>query len=223
MALEPNSPRLVFFGIGSEYAHEMMEVARRAGVEVAAWVDNMPEPGEFAGLAPVVRVEDLDAGLKQLPVLVPLVTPGHRKALDESLASLGFGAGGVLVDPTAIVASSVESGPGLQVNAAVVVGANSRFGHNVLVNRSVSIGHDARVGDYVSFGPGCLLCGSCHIDAGAFIGGGATIAPRVSVGRNAIVGAGAVVVKDVPPHTVVAGNPARVIREACAGYNDVSV
>jgi acetyltransferase-like isoleucine patch superfamily enzyme len=36
---------------------------------------------------------------------------------------------------------------------------------------------------------------------------------RVTIGENAIVGAGSVVTKDVPPHTIVAGNPARVRRQ----------
>jgi acetyltransferase-like isoleucine patch superfamily enzyme len=44
------------------------------------------------------------------------------------------------------------------------------------------------------------------------IGVGVTILPGVTIGPNAIVGAGSVVVKDVPPNSVAAGNPARVIR-----------
>ncbi|CAN5771158.1 sugar O-acetyltransferase [soil metagenome] len=47
---------------------------------------------------------------------------------------------------------------------------------------------------------------------GAWIGGGAIVLPGISIGRDAIVGAGAVVTRDVEPGTVVAGNPARVIR-----------
>jgi acetyltransferase-like isoleucine patch superfamily enzyme len=50
------------------------------------------------------------------------------------------------------------------------------------------------------------------IKKGASIGSGATILARVTVGENAIVGAGSVVTKDVPPNTIVAGNPARVLR-----------
>lgn len=46
-----------------------------------------------------------------------------------------------------------------------------------------------------------------------WIGGGAIVLPGVTIGDDAIVGAGAVVTKDVPARTVVAGNPARVIRE----------
>lgn len=50
------------------------------------------------------------------------------------------------------------------------------------------------------------------IKQGASIGSGATILCNVTVGKNAIVGAGSVVTKDVPDNTIVAGNPARVLR-----------
>jgi len=47
---------------------------------------------------------------------------------------------------------------------------------------------------------------------GASIGSGATILANLSIGENAIVGAGSVVTKDVPANTIVAGNPAKVLR-----------
>lgn len=50
------------------------------------------------------------------------------------------------------------------------------------------------------------------IRKGASIGSGATILSNTCVGENAIVGAGSVITKDVPPNTIVAGNPARVLR-----------
>jgi acetyltransferase-like isoleucine patch superfamily enzyme len=50
------------------------------------------------------------------------------------------------------------------------------------------------------------------IKKGASIGSGATILANLCVGENAIVGAGAVVTKDVPPNTIVAGNPAKLFR-----------
>src|SRR6516165_9176756 len=49
------------------------------------------------------------------------------------------------------------------------------------------------------------------VKRGASVGSGSTILSRVVIGENAIVGAGSVVTRDVPPNTIVAGNPARVL------------
>jgi acetyltransferase-like isoleucine patch superfamily enzyme len=50
------------------------------------------------------------------------------------------------------------------------------------------------------------------VKKGASIGSGATILSNISIGENAIVGAGSVVTKDVPPNSIVAGNPAKFLR-----------
>jgi len=51
------------------------------------------------------------------------------------------------------------------------------------------------------------------VKRGASIGSNATILCGLTIGEGAIVGAGAVVTRDVPPHTIVVGNPARIIRQ----------
>lgn len=51
-----------------------------------------------------------------------------------------------------------------------------------------------------------------HICRSVWIGAGATILPGITIGENAVVGAGSVVTHDVEPNTIVAGNPAKLIR-----------
>jgi acetyltransferase-like isoleucine patch superfamily enzyme len=60
------------------------------------------------------------------------------------------------------------------------------------------------------------------IGDGAWIGAGAIILDGVRVGRNVVVGAGAVVTRDVPPCSLVTGNPARVVRDLRAEPIDLS-
>lgn len=55
--------------------------------------------------------------------------------------------------------------------------------------------------------------GKIIIGKNVFIGVGAIILRNVTIGENSIVGAGSVVVKDVPANVVVAGNPAKVVKE----------
>jgi acetyltransferase-like isoleucine patch superfamily enzyme len=55
-------------------------------------------------------------------------------------------------------------------------------------------------------------CQKTLVKNGASIGSGATILGGITIGENAVIGAGSVVTRDVPPHAVVAGNPARILK-----------
>ena len=58
-----------------------------------------------------------------------------------------------------------------------------------------------------------LKCKSVRVCKNAWIGANVTIMPGVTVGESAVIAGGAVVTKDVPPNTVVGGNPAKVIKQ----------
>lgn len=110
-------------------------------------------------------------------------------------------------------------------------GENIRVGRNVFINQNCTMydlgGID--IADDVMVGPNVNIITSGHpvepsqrrafvtakpivIERNVWIAAGATIIGGVTVGENAVVAAGAVVTKDVPPNTLVGGNPARVIR-----------
>jgi maltose O-acetyltransferase len=113
-----------------------------------------------------------------------------------------------------------------------VYGENIYLGEYVFLNFLCTILDcgEVRLGNHVMVGPGVQLYTAAHalqaearnqgwevakpitVEDNVWIGGSAILLPGVRVGRNAVVGAGAVVTRDVPANTVVAGNPARVIR-----------
>ncbi|MDE6562553.1 MAG: galactoside O-acetyltransferase [Muribaculaceae bacterium] len=67
-----------------------------------------------------------------------------------------------------------------------------------------------------------ITCKPVHIGKNAWIGAGATILPGVTVGDNAVVGAASVVTKDVEANTIVAGNPAKLIKVIPPKLEDIS-
>jgi len=87
---------------------------------------------------------------------------------------------------------------GLVLNSKVELGANVTLNHNTTIGNKTTIqGEDLgspKIGDNVTVGPNSVIIGP------------------ITIGDNVIIGAGSVVVKDVPSNSIVAGNPARVIK-----------
>lgn len=211
--------RIFLYGIASSYSYECVEIALRSGLFLEGYIHNQNNDDYPSDLKPLYKLDQISECDRDIPIVIPLITPGFRKQLEIEIQNSGFKSFFNLIHPSAIIAGSVRWKDGFNVNAGVVIGANTIIGKQVLVNRSVSIGHDVQIEDYATLGPGCVLGGHTQICAGAFIGINATILPKVIVGANSVVGGGAVVTKDVPNNTVVAGNPAIIIKTGIAGYN----
>lgn len=121
---------------------------------------------------------------------------------------------------------------GIHGNFTVIHPQNVTIGNCCGINNDVFIlgHHKIEIESYVVLSARCMLIdsgldknkfksekfprhvsGPIKIEEGAWIGAGAMILANVTVGRKAIVGAGAIVTKNVPPFSIVAGNPAKVI------------
>lgn len=117
------------------------------------------------------------------------------------------------VDPRAVVAPSAQLGDGLTIMAGAIINAAAWLGDNVIVNTGAIVEHDCIIGHHVHIATGARLAGAVSVGNHSHIGVGATIRQEIRIGENVVVGAGAVVVKDVPDGVVVAGVPAKFLRE----------
>ena len=125
------------------------------------------------------------------------------------------------------IGNNVKIGAFVEIQKNAFVGNNCKISSHTFICEGVTIEDNVCVGHNVTFindlyprattENGELQtdddwdCIPTLIKRGASIGSSVTLLCGVTIGENALVGAGSVVTKDVPPNTVVAGNPARVL------------
>ena len=137
----------------------------------------------------------------------------RRRLLMELLGGIG---------PDAVIRPPLQMDYGYRTT----IGARTFINVNAVILDVAEV----RIGDDCQIGPNVQLLTPTHpldpeerrnrweaaepisIEDNVWLGGGVIVLPGVTIGRDAVVGAGAVVTKDVPPRTLVVGNPARVIR-----------
>ena len=116
----------------------------------------------------------------------------------------------VVVGRGSLVENDTTIGSGTRIQAEAYITAYSTLEEDVFIAPCVVTTNDNFMGRTER--RKALMKGPT-IRRGARVGGGAILCPGIEVGEEGFVGAGAVVTKDVPPRTLVVGNPARVLRE----------
>jgi sugar O-acyltransferase (sialic acid O-acetyltransferase NeuD family) len=217
-ALSVAGMEIVFWGATGQ-AKVLRELIAQEGLRLVAVFDNSELLAPFSDV-PLYHGRDGFAAWRasrtgELPrSLVAIGGARGRDRIELQRFLAGHGVfPHVAVHRTAFVAGNARLGVGSQVLAHAAVCVEAQLGEACIVNTSATVDHECILGDGVHVCPGAHLAGCVRVGDFAMIGTGASVLPRMSIGSGAIVGAGAVVIHDVPQWTVVAGNPARVVRE----------
>jgi maltose O-acetyltransferase len=162
---------------------------------------------------------DLQAELQRVKQLLRLYNlaeamPERQTLLQQLLGGIGQHS---IIEPPFFCSygRNIHLGDHTYLNFLCTIFDNNevRIGHHVMIGPSVGIYTAAHPVEAEPRIQGWEVAKPILIEDHVWLGGGAILLPGVSIGRNAVVGAGAVVTRSVPANTLVAGNPARVIRE----------
>jgi sugar O-acyltransferase (sialic acid O-acetyltransferase NeuD family) len=202
---------LIILGTGV-HAQEMVEIVERVNRETPVWnllgliTSEEARVGQTLNGARVLGMPDdlrryPRAGL--VPSLVDLKAMGDIPA--DRLVSL--------VDPSTFISRSAVIGRGCVFYPNCFVGLNAKVDDLVFVMTGSVINHDDEIGTWTAVTTGVKLAGSVKVEPDCYLGQACTVRQLLTIGRNSLIGMGAVVVKDVEPYSVMAGNPARKIRD----------
>lgn len=124
------------------------------------------------------------------------------------------------IEPGAIIRDQVEIGNNVVVMMNATINIGAVVGEGTMIDMNTVLGGRATIGKNCHIGAGAVIAGVIEppsatpviVEDNVVIGANAVVLEGVRVGYGSVVAAGAVVIDDVPPHSVVAGIPARVIK-----------
>lgn len=125
------------------------------------------------------------------------------------------------IEPGAVIREQVEIGDRAVIMMGAIINIGAVIGEGSMIDMGAILGGRATVGKNCHIGAGAVLAGviepasaePVRIGDGTLVGANAVVIEGVQVGKNCVVAAGAVVIEDVPDNMVVAGCPARIIKE----------
>lgn len=204
---------VIILGAGG-HAKVLIEALLQSDILIAGIVDPDPKlvDAEILGV-PVLGGDDVvdefpPSEIQLVNGLGSVGLPVNRQQLFERFKDMGYKFATV-VHPSAVLASDVVLGEGVQVMAGAVVQPGCCIGTNSIINTRASVDHDCIIGDHVHIAPGVTMSGSIKIGSDSHIGTGATLIQGISIGSGCLLAAGAVVTKDIADGAMVRGVPAR--------------
>lgn len=183
--------------------------------EILGFADDDPaRAGDSMGRHRVLGTRDV---LQDYPDAHVLAVPGRPDNYWNRLKLIGeLGIDeerfATLIHPASSVGSQCTVSPNSVVMAGVVLTASVHLKSHVGILPNSVISHDVIVGEGTLIGACVVIAGGVHVGECCYIGSGSRILQDVIIGDAALVGLGSTILHSVPPRTVVAGNPGKLLR-----------
>ena len=204
---------IIILGTGVHGA-EMAHIVERINRENPTWTllghiaPKATDKKEFAGRHILGSVENMEELLSLHPDAALIADNEFPKTVPVPMARWA-----TIIDPGCYIHPTARIGRGCVIYPHCFVGLNAVLGDRVFMLSGCTINHDDVLEDNVVAASGVTLAGCVHVEAGVYLGQSCTVRQYLRIGGNSLVGMGAVVVKNVPPDSVMAGNPARKLRD----------
>jgi UDP-perosamine 4-acetyltransferase len=116
------------------------------------------------------------------------------------------------IHPSAIISITSTIGEGVAIMAGAIINPNTIIGDNTVINTGAIIDHNNIIGNNVFIQIGAKLAGNVVVHDNTIVGMGSNILEKLEIGSNSIIGAGSVVLKNILNNQIVAGVPAKILR-----------
>lgn len=204
---------LVIVGAGG-FGREVMWLAQETNeFNILGFIDDSQKAGtQVSGCEILGGISDATRFL-QAEFVVAVGSPRVRQSLVHKLETLGVKKFAILVHPSVKKSSSVVFGEGSLICAGVILTVDIELGKHCIINLNCTVGHDCKFGDFCTIAPMAAISGKVTLGDLVEVGTGAAIRQGLTLEKGSLLGMGGVLTKNIPPHQIFVGNPARFLKE----------
>lgn len=214
------------YNTAEEIIQYIRDAKKQTPVKVYVKGDDLPDSDEFkvfGSTTSKVLIGDLEPISKYLEDNKDKIKDSYleQDRRNSAIPMLDMRNINARIEPGCFIRENVTIGDNAVIMMGAVINIGAKIGEGSMIDMGAVLGGRAEVGKHCHVGAGAVLAGVIEppsakpvvLEDDVLIGANAVVVEGVRIGKGAVVGAGSIVLNDVPAGAVVAGNPARIIKE----------